>query len=63
MYKYAGKYDGKHQYKAILKALMISNNKGLTENSPTAVNTLGHIKNPIEMKSLNQFSELMNVKK
>ena len=61
LYKYAGKFDDQHKYKAILEAAMVSFPKGLTDNTPLAVDTLGTLKNSGSRKSLRQFSTILDV--
>ena len=52
-YKYAGKYNGKHQYTAIVEADMVSTTDGLTGNSLIDVAIPGNVNKPIERNLLN----------
>ena len=54
-YKYSGKCDNQHQYKAILGVSMVSTPGGLTKNSPLYMGMSRTLDNLIARKLLSQF--------
>ena len=60
--KTTGKCDDKHHYKTIIEELMVSKLEGCTNNSPITPNPSVSTKNISARKSLQKFSEKLDVK-
>ena len=61
LYKYAGKFDDKHEYKYIIKANIVSTPEGLTENNPMNVGMWVTMKKPSERNPPSHFFALLDV--
>ena len=62
LYKYSGKCDDQHKYKAILESDISSTPKGITDNIPIYVGTSGTMENPSEINPPSQFLALLDFK-
>ena len=62
MYKSAKKCYGQQKYRAIIESAIVSTPEGLTDNITIDMGTSKHINIPISLNSINQFSEILNVK-
>ena len=62
LWKASGKFDDQQQYKAIIKAEIISTPKKFIDNSKISPIQSVIVKNPRARKSLHQFLEALDVK-
>ena len=56
------KCDNQQQYKYFLEVDLVSTPEGITENSRVSIRTSVTLNNHIAIKSLHQFSEVLDVK-
>ena len=61
VYKFSGRFDYRHKYKAILEAAMVSTNGGLTENIPISLGMFGAMKKSSAKTYFSPFSEVLDV--
>ena len=62
LYKYTGKCDDQHQYKAILESEIFSNPEEFTDKSPVSLDQSEPVKNTSASKSLYLFSSVLDIK-
>ena len=60
--KYDGKWYYQQEYKTIIKAAMLSNPEGINGNIPMSPGPYMTFKKTSSRKTLNQFSEVLDVK-
>ena len=62
IYRWPGKYDYKHQHKAIIEAAMVSTPEGFTDIIPMSSGPYMPVKQTNLRKPLRKFSETLDVK-